>query len=158
MRPSREGRAEGEQGIVKNDELGVRGETDIGLEGLDSAGERRAKRRDRGVRAVGPTEPVRDQKRRRDTRMGAGKTCLDVTVSSPGRDQNVTTRTLIWLLAGGQPGDDPRVAVDHRLVEHFDRGKAGVLAKPGQGLAGEAPIDEVVAGIDVARPANLDSG
>ena len=95
VRPSRQGRAQREQGIVKYDQLIVCGEADVGLEGRDATGERRLKRGYRGVRPVGPTEPVRDQKRRRDTRMGAGKTRLVVNVSSPGRDQDVTTRASI---------------------------------------------------------------
>lgn len=147
---------------MKHDQLTICGETDVGLEGDDAAGEGRMKRGYRRVRPVGPTEPVRDQKRRRDTRMGAGKTRLVVNVSSPGRDQDVTTRASICreapLLGGGQPGDDSWVLVDHGLVEDLDRDEAGVLAEGGQRLAGEAPVDEVVAGIDVARPADLDSG
>lgn len=91
VRPSRQRRAERKQWVVQDDELTVAGQADIGLERLDPAGERRVERLDGGVRAVGAAESVRNQKRRADTRMGAGKTRRGVTELSPGRDHPVTT-------------------------------------------------------------------
>lgn len=91
VRPSGQRRAERKQWVMEDDELTVAGQADVGLERLDPAGERRVERLDGGVRAVGAAESVRNQERRADTRMGAGKTRRDVTELSPGRDHPVTT-------------------------------------------------------------------
>jgi len=48
---------------VQDDELTIGGEANVGLERLDPTGERCLEGLYGGVGAVGPTEPVRDQKR-----------------------------------------------------------------------------------------------
>jgi hypothetical protein len=50
------------------------------------------------------------------------------------------------------------VTVDLDLLDHLDRAQPGKARESPQTLGGEAPVDEVVAGVDVARPVDLDRG
>src|ERR1700754_3514198 len=43
-----------------------------------------------------------------------------------------------------------------RFVEKLNPAEAGVVAEPGQGLAGEFPEDELVVGVDLAGIGNVD--
>ena len=67
-------------------------------------------------------------------------------------------------LAAGRAGsahelaDDPRVPVDQRRRPELEVVELGARSQPPQALLGEAPVDEVVASVDVAAPVDLDRG
>ena len=48
------------------------------------------------------------------------------------------------------------MAVDRRLAENLDPGEPGEACQATEPLSGEAPVDEVVAGVDLARFADVD--
>ena len=62
-------------------------------------------------------------------------------------------------LAGrSQQGEDPRVAIDLELVDDLDLVEANEPRQSPQTLRREAPVDEVIARVHVARLVNLDRG
>src|SRR5664279_980884 len=78
---------------------------------------------------------------------------------SPARKELTPPRGVQRLSVGGldlrsarrsQHGDDPRMAVDLRLVDDLDVSDAGDARQPTQALDGKAPVDEVVARVHIA--------